>query len=75
MNDERAKTMGDSSAEIARIVRASWKRLRPYIEDQREVRNLPNIAEWFQWLAERLETYGRPEKSLGTHVAFRDWTP
>lgn len=60
---------------VGGIIRACWKRLRPYIEGQREERNLPNIAEWFQWLAERLEEYGRPEKSLGTHVAFKDWEP
>jgi hypothetical protein len=60
---------------VGGIVRACWRRMRPYIEDQREKRNLPNIAEWFQWLAERLEQYGRPEKSLGAHVAYRDWRP
>lgn len=60
---------------VGGIIRACWHRMRPYIEDQREKRNLPNIAEWFQWLAERLEQYGRPEKSQGTHIAFRDWKP
>jgi len=60
---------------VGGIIRACWRRLRPYIEGQRQERNLPNIAEWFQWLAERLEEYGRPEKSLGTHVAFKDWEP
>jgi hypothetical protein len=60
---------------VGGVIRACWHRMRPYIEDQREKRNLPNIAEWFQWLAERLEQYGRPEKSLGTHLAFRDWKP
>lgn len=57
------------------IIRASWKRLRPYIEEQRKAKGLPNIAEWFQWLAEQLEKYGGQEKALGTHVAFRDWAP
>jgi hypothetical protein len=60
---------------VGGVIRACWKRLRPYIEGQREERNLPNIAEWFQRLAERLEKFGRPEKSLGTHVAFKDWRP
>ena len=60
---------------VGGIIRACWRRLRPYIEGQRQERNLPNIAEWFQWLAERLEEYGRPEKSLGTHVAYKDWEP
>lgn len=60
---------------VGGIIRACWIRLRPYIERQREERGLPNIAEWFQWLAERLEEFGRPEKALGTHVAFRNWRP
>jgi hypothetical protein len=60
---------------VGGIIRASWKRLRPYIEGQRQDRDLPNIAEWFQWLAERLEDFGQPEKALGTHVAFKDWEP
>jgi hypothetical protein len=60
---------------VGGIIRASWKRLRPYIEEQRREKNLPNIAEWFQWLAEQLEKYGRPEKAVGTHTAFRDWKP
>lgn len=60
---------------VGGVIRACWKRLRPYIEQQRRERNLPNIAEWFQWLAERLEESGRPEKALGTHVAFRNWKP
>ena len=60
---------------VGGIIRASWRRLRVYIELQRDERNLPNIAEWFQWLAERLEEYGRPEKALGTHIAFKDWKP
>src|SRR3990172_865320 len=60
---------------VGGIIRACWRRLRPYIEGQRQERNLPNIAEWFQWLGERLEGYGRPGKRLGTHVAFKDWEP
>ena len=60
---------------VGGIIRACWKRMRRYIEGQRKQRNLPNIAEWFQWLAEHLEEYGRPEKSVGTHVAFKDWRP
>ena len=60
---------------VGGIIRASWKRLRPYIEEQRMETNLPNMAEWFQWLAERLEEYGRTEKSVGTHIAFKDWEP
>lgn len=60
---------------VGGVIRACWGRLRPYIEEQRRERALPNIAEWFQWLAERLEAFGRPEKALGSHVAFQDWKP
>ena len=60
---------------VGGIIRASWMRLRPYIEEQRKEKNIPNMAEWFQWLAERLEEHGRPEKAVGTHVAFKDWKP
>jgi len=57
------------------IIRASWKRLHPYIQEERRAKDLPNMAEWFQWLAEQLEKYGGPEKAIGTHVAFKDWKP
>jgi len=60
---------------VGGIIRASWKRLRPYIEEERRAKNLPNIAEWFEWLVLQLEKYGRPEKAVGTHVAFKDWKP
>ena len=60
---------------IGGIIRASWARLRPYIEEQRVDKGIPNMAEWFQWLAERLEEHGRPEKTVGTHIAFKDWKP
>jgi hypothetical protein len=60
---------------VGGIIRASWKRLRPYVEEQRKEKGLPNIAEWFQWLAEQLDKYGRPEKAVGTHIAFKDWKP
>jgi hypothetical protein len=60
---------------VGGIIRASWKRLGPYIGEQRNEKNLPNIAEWFEWLAERLEEYGRSEKAFGTHLALKDWEP
>jgi hypothetical protein len=60
---------------VGGIIRATWKRLNVYIEQERVERGLPNIAEWFQWLAEHLEESGRPDKAVGTHVAYRDWEP
>lgn len=60
---------------VGGVIRACWRRLAPYIEQQRSERGLENIAEWFQWLAERLEKHGRKDKSLGAHVAFKHWQP
>ena len=60
---------------VGGIISASWRRLRPYVEEQRIAKNIPNMAEWFQWLAEQLDEHGRPEKSIGTHIAFKDWKP
>lgn len=60
---------------VGGVVRVSWRRLTKYVEAQRIERNLPNLAEWFQWLAERLEEYQEPSKELGTHVAFKKWRP
>jgi hypothetical protein len=34
-----------------------------------------SAAEWFQWLAERLEDLDRPEKKVGAHVAYKAWSP
>jgi hypothetical protein len=60
---------------VGGVIRACWRRLTPYIEQQRSERGLENIAEWFQWLAERLKKHGRKDKSLGAYVAFVDWQP
>ena len=57
------------------VVRSCWKKLAPYIEAERKATGSPNIAEWFQWLAEQLEQHAAPEKKLGAHVAFRSWSP
>ena len=58
------------------IIRASWERLRPYIEEQRNAKGIANMAEWFQWLAEQLDKHGGSEKAaLGAHIAFKDWKP
>jgi hypothetical protein len=58
---------------IGGVVRASWKRLKNYVEYQRKELRLKNQGEWFQWLVERLEEHPSREKKLGAHVAFRDW--
>jgi len=55
-------------------VRASWKRVKPYVLAHREGLGAM-FAEWFQWLAERLEEHPAPGKNVGAPVAHRDWKP
>ncbi|HLF17172.1 MAG TPA: hypothetical protein VI796_07065 [Candidatus Thermoplasmatota archaeon] len=54
-------------------VRQAWRRLRRFAEEERRRRGEPSYAEWFQWLAERMEEDPAPGKSEGAHVAFRRW--
>jgi hypothetical protein len=55
-------------------VRASWRRVRPAVEEQRQTLGA-SFAEWFQWLAERMEEHPAPGKKDGAPVAFRGWRP
>ena len=55
-------------------MRASWKRVRPYVLERRgDVGAM--FGEWFQWLAERMIERPAPGKDIGAPVAFRDWRP
>jgi hypothetical protein len=56
---------------VGGYLRASWTRLKPYIERRRVVLG-PSFAEWFEWLADRLcEQASR--KDVGAAVAYRNW--
>jgi len=46
-----------------------------YRQRQRREQNVPNMAEWFQWLAERLEAHPAPGKEEGAHISQRHWQP
>lgn len=52
-------------------VRATWVRLRRWVESERIEDRNPNVGEWWQWLYEQLEADPDPGKALGTHVAYR----
>ena len=53
----------------------SWSRLNQYMQDSRAESDRKTIAEWFQWLAERLDghhtRYGRPP----AYEQYREWRP
>jgi hypothetical protein len=52
-------------------VRATWVRLRRWVESERVEDRSANVGEWWQWLYEQLEADPDPGKASGAHVAYR----
>ena len=52
-------------------VRGCWYRLRLWVDAERVSEKRPNVAEWWQWLVERLEADPEPSKKLGAHIYYR----
>jgi hypothetical protein len=55
-------------------VRGTWIRLRSWIEAERRDNRSPNVAEWWEWLYDRLIADPDPGKANGAHVAYRGRT-
>ncbi len=49
-----------------------WKKLRRYVENRR-AGGWSNFAEWFQWLAERMEERAPLVADIPAHERFRSW--
>jgi hypothetical protein len=49
-----------------------WQKLRPWVEERRELRHNPHSWAWFQWLAEQM---GDQTQGVPAHVAHRAWKP
>jgi hypothetical protein len=62
---------------VGGTVRLAWRKLRPYIEEERRRGGSQKTFEWFQWLAAQLERYspGKTNLQMGAHEAYRDWRP
>jgi hypothetical protein len=58
-------------------IRVIWRKLRAYVEHERETSGSQKTFEWFQWLAEQLDKYDQGKTSLekGAHEVYRDWKP
>jgi len=58
-------------------IRVIWRKLRAYVEHERETSGSQKTFEWFQWLAEQLDNYDQGKTSLekGAHEVYRDWKP
>jgi hypothetical protein len=51
----------------------SWRKLRRYVEEQRQEQGRETIEEWFQWLAERMEERESRQRPIPAHVMHKNW--
>jgi hypothetical protein len=58
-------------------VRLAWRKVQPYVEEERRRSGSQKTFEWFQWLATQLERYspGKTNLKRGAHQAYQDWKP
>jgi hypothetical protein len=58
-------------------VRLAWRKVRPYVEEERRRSGSQKTFEWFQWLATQLERYspGKTNLEMGAHQVYQDWKP
>jgi hypothetical protein len=62
---------------VGGTVRLAWRKLRPYVEEERRRSGSRKTFEWFQWLATQLERHspGKTNLQVGAHEAYQDWEP
>ena len=62
---------------VGGTVRLAWRKLKPYIEEERRRSGSQKTFEWFQWLAVQLERHspGKTNLQVGAQEAYRDWKP
>jgi hypothetical protein len=58
-------------------VRVAFRKMRPYIEFERNRAGSRKTWEWFEWLAIQLDRHslGKTSLQLGAHEVYRDWEP
>jgi hypothetical protein len=58
-------------------VRLAWRKVQPYVEEERRRSGSQKTFEWFQWLATQLERYspGKTNLGMGAYQVYQDWKP
>ena len=58
-------------------IRLAWRKLRPYIEEERRRTGSRKTFEWFEWLARQIERHvpGKTNLEIGAQDAYLDWKP
>jgi hypothetical protein len=52
-----------------------WRKLRTWAAEVRSEQRQPSFAEWFQWLAERLDQHGKDRTSAPAYERLSSWSP
>ncbi len=62
---------------VGGTVRLAWRKLQPYVEEERRRSGSQKTFEWFQWLAAQLERHspGKTTLQTGAYEAYRNWQP
>jgi len=62
---------------VGGTVRLAWRKLGPYVEEERRRSGSRKTFEWFQWLARQLERHspGATNLEKGAQDAYEDWDP
>ena len=58
-------------------IRLAWRKLQPYIEEERRRTGSRKTFEWFEWLATQIERHvpGKTNLEIGAQEAYLDWKP
>lgn len=51
----------------------SWRKLHEFVEEDRRMLERTTVAEWFQWLAERMIEREKSIPPVPAYTAHRDW--
>jgi hypothetical protein len=62
---------------IGGTARVAWRKLRKYVEFERERAGSQKSWEWFEWLVEQMDRHNQSRTSLavGAPKVYRDWKP
>jgi hypothetical protein len=62
---------------VGGTARLAWRKLQPYIKEERRRTGSQKTFEWFQWLALQLERHspGKTTLEMGAQEVYKDWKP
>ena len=51
----------------------SWRKLNVFVEEDRRALDRNTVAEWFQWLSERMIEREKSTPAVPAHIGHREW--